>query len=880
MNLLRTEAISRFLNENTHQFLADLYNESMEVQVNVAQDGGDRIDGEYLGKTWHAWTDNITSWKSFRIPYHANTEPEYEDKAITFSLEEHTEGVGMTGWDWRNRLSYWVGYDFDAITDTKIKNRLTHEQLAEVETAAHDIPWVTVLKSTSGTGLHLYVFMNPVETKNHSEHAALARSVLGKMSAITGFDFSTKVDVCGGNMWVWHRKMIGTNGLTMLKQGEKLQAIPTNWRDHLNVITNRKRKSTDIETLASQYPISDIDTDHKQLMAYLDDNDCQWWWDQDNHMLITHTTHLRDAHNDLNLRGIYDTASTGKDKPGDHNCFMFPLRRGAWVVRRYTPGVSEGPSWEQDGSGWTRCYYNRDSDFSTICRSFGALEDVDGSFIFMEAEVAQRAALKMGINMTYDGRFANRKATMKLHKTGRIQIEINFEPGDTADNMGGWLIKDKKPWTKLFNGNVQKNTEPEIGNYDDVARHLVTESSEDSGWVISSDGAWRVEPIAHIKMALNSMGLKAGEINNILGSSVFKAWTLVNKPFQPEYPGGREWNREAAQLRFKPKADKDNVYHPTWDLVLKHCGNGLNDAVQESGWCKANGLIHGADYLKCWIASLFQSPSEPLPYLFFYGVENTGKSIFHEALNLLVTKGYQKADLALTSQSGFNGELEGAIICVVEEIDLAASKTALNRIKDWVTSPQLNIRHMYRQPYHITNTTHWIQCANKVSFCPIFKGDTRITMIEVKEIDSVDMIPKQYLLQRLEKEASDFTTSLLGLEIPESNDRLHVPILVTEEKMSIAEDNQSGVETFISEHLEPCAGNILLFTDVYDRFIEWIDPSEVIDWTKRHFGKESQQYILKGKQSKDNKTAFGNVRWKDTVVQPTTELRLSGGFLR
>ena len=57
------------------------------------------------------------------------------------------------------------------------------------------------------------------------------------------------------------------------------------------------------------------------------------------------------------------------------------------------------------------------------------------------------------------------------------------------------------------------------------------------------------------------------------------------------------------------------------------------------------GVLTGADYLKCWIAALFQEPMEPLPYLFLYSQEqNTGKSILHEALSLLLTRGVVRAE--------------------------------------------------------------------------------------------------------------------------------------------------------------------------------------------------------------------------------------------
>ena len=233
MSILRTVAIKNFLDSKTHRDLAELYGFEMEIQVNVAQDNGEAVEGEFKGRKWRGWTDGIQTWKPFRIPLHANTEPEYSDIAINWDLEEHAEGIGMTGWDWANRCSKWVAFDFDAIVGHSDKNarKLSPEEMEKVKKAAFELPWVTVRKSTSGNGLHLYVFLDDVDTANHIEHAALARSILGTMSALTGFDFSTKVDACGGIMWCWHRKMKGTDGLELIKKGGSLpnNLIPKNW---------------------------------------------------------------------------------------------------------------------------------------------------------------------------------------------------------------------------------------------------------------------------------------------------------------------------------------------------------------------------------------------------------------------------------------------------------------------------------------------------------------------------------------------------------------------------------------------------------------------------------------------------------------------------
>ena len=881
----RTEAIKRFLNHSTESDLAELYTADMEVQVNVAQDGGERIDGDFKGKKWHGWSDSLTTWKSFRIPYRANIDPEYEDKEIKFDLAAHAEGVGMTGWDWENRCSKWVAFDFDAIMghSDKHTHKLTNEQLEEVKQTAISIDWVTIRKSASGKGLHLYVFLDEVPTQNHNEHAALARAIIGKMSAITGFDFQSQVDICGGNMWVWHRKTAGTDGFKLIKKGTILRDVPLNWKDHIQVVSGRRRKNMpqDItgadnidlfDELAGQRPVVGLDEAHKKLIQYLTDVDAVWWWDQDHHMLVTHTIYLKDAHKDLGMRGFFETTAVGTERGADHNCFLFPMRRGAWAVRRFSPGTQEHDSWDQDGAGWTRSYLNREPDLKAACRAYGGLEDPTGGFVFREAEMAMKAAQLLGVTLNIGAPLMSRETKLKQHKDGRLVATVERKEVDRGEEMMGWLPK-KGDWTKIHNTQVSAPAEPDMGNYDDMVRHLVTESGEDYGWMIKSDGYWRSEPLAHIRIALASLGLKHGEVSTILGSSIFKCWKVVNKPFQPEYPGDREWNRNAAQFRFLPTRDRELHIYPTWFKILNHCGSGLNETIQHNGWCKANGIVTGADYLKCWIASLFREPLEPLPYLFMYGPQNSGKSIFHEALSLLLTRGYKRADAALISQAGFNAELEGAIICVVEETDLKRNRAAYNRIKDWVTSRELLIHCKGKTPYHIPNTTHWVQCANEHQACPIFTGDTRITMLYVEPLDPVDMIPKKKLIPMLEREAPDFLAEVIGLELPPSSDRLNVPVVETDDKSIAQQLNQTQLEMFVSEKTQLAKGYSIKFSDFYDKFQEWMDPNEVHLWSKIRVGRELPPQLPKGRRKIDGQFYIGNVCWAGTPLPEDKETK-------
>jgi len=887
----KTEAVKSFLTAKTHHDLASLYDYGMEVQVNVAQDNGIRVDGEYQGRKWLGWSDGLTTWKPFRIPFNAKINPIYEDSEIKYDLAEHAEGIGMTGWNWQHKISKWVAFDFDAIIGEKHQDSgLSSQELEIVKDAAFKIPWVTIRKSTSGTGLHIYIFLDNVPTNNHNEHAALARSLLGIMSALTGFDFSSKVDICGGNMWIWHRKMIGTDGLTLIKQGIIIpnDQLPKNWKDHIKVITGHRRKNlpqeiensgnyNSFEELTGQRPHTNLDKDHIKLIDWLKENNALWWWDQDHHMLVTHTVWLLKAHKELGLRGIFKTNSQATNLD-EQNCFCFPLRHGAWSVRRYTPGVKEDDSWIQDGAGWTKCFLNQEPDLATACRALGGIEDTKGRFQFRETEVAIQAVQMLGITPNISPIMMHRKASVYTHKDGRVVIEVERDANDGADQMQGWL-PDRKEWKKIFNSIAPAPIESDLGNYDDLVRHLVTENGEDSGWMVKSDGTWRTEPLTHIKAALNSMGFNGKDSIDIIGTSVLKCWKLVNKPFQAEYPGDRQWNRAAAQFKYIPLQIVENLIYPTWLKILNHCGEALNDSIKNNGWAVANGITNGADYLKCWIASVFQEPTESLPYLFLYGPQDSGKSIFHEALSLLITKGYQRADIALSDTTDFNGELEGAILCIIEETNLRHNKKALSRIKDWVTSKQLNIRHMYKSPYHIQNTTHWIQCNNDHQACPIFPGDTRITMLYVKPLDPLEMIPKKKLMVLLEKEAQHFVTAIMNLELPEPIDRLNIPVISTQDKKLVEQMNQSALERFIQDKCIPLDGCMIKFSDFFDKFVEWLEPNETNFWTKNRVGREFPPQYPKARIRKDGQFYIGNIAWHGTENESGKKLTVQGDYL-
>ena len=133
-------------------------------------------------------------------------------------------------------------------------------------------------------------------------------------------------------------------------------------------------------------------------------------------------------------------------------------------------------------------------------------------------------------------------------------------------------------------------------------------------------------------------------------------------------------------------------------------------------------------------------------------------------------------------------------------------------------------------------------------------------MIHVPPFDLVDMIPTTKMKELLEKEAPDFMASLLRTEIPPSNDRLFIPTLDTEIKKQTQKHNWTHLEEFLDETVHYVPGQMILYSELYNLFINWLDPNDVYSWTKIKFGRELPSQYPKGRvMSKGAQYFVGNI---------------------
>ena len=881
------------------------YHHNMECQINVAVGNGEPIEGKH-----NCWTDGEEEWWHIRIPRGAMTDkPIWRDYELEWSLAKHAEAIGLTGWDWANKRSIWVAFDFDSITGHAAGIGVTKDDLQNVQEAACQIPWVETRLSTRGKGLHLYVYFcdptdpenNGVPTETHTHHQALARTVLGMMSRHAGFDFSAAIDACGGNMWVWHRDATKENhGYSQIKAASEIlypQDLPDNWEDNVEVVTRKRSKQRvrgieetnedDFDALANARSDVRLMPEHDEVIQDLAKAGYTAIWHQDYRLLQTHTHGLKtimDA-NPGKYNGYFETLSEGTD-PGTQNCFGFPLPGRGWKFYRFSKDIKEHESWERQDNGWISTFFDRKPTLDVAARVAGGSELSEGGYAFENLEQAVKTLKMLGVDFEVNlDRYGDRKAEIKVSKReGRIVLRMKQLSKDENKPEGRWNEKRGQWWETVVRGvEISSQEEVDYERWDKIVRCTSSPSGEQAGWFIHDENSqWIHHPLVHVQKVLGRHGLKSKDQDDYLGYAVQNSWALVNLPFQPEYPGKRQWNFRSAQWKYTPaQIDFDQKpHHPHWDQVLDHIGQDLETPLREHAWAQKYSVRTGRHYLQLWIASLLRHPFDKLPYLFLFSRdENTGKSTLHQAISRLITgDGVEFADRALKGDNDFNGELANCVLAVIEEVSPHGkdANRAKARMKDWTTNDYIAIRQMRTDVYRQRNTLHFIQCSNNRDDCLVSFGDTRTTMLHVPSLAASDRaeIPHAVLMQQLDAEAPHFMRTLCDMEIPPPESRLRIPFINTDSKRRFEEEQRTDLEVFLQDRCVYFPGASVPWKTFYNTFIKTVeDEHQRSMWSKRKVSMSLPDYFPTGGFDAKNNTYVGNIVLDPSEAPSKSDLR-------
>ena len=798
------------------------------------------------------------TWGPIRWPRRAKTEKAYfNDPTKSFSLAEHLVAVGSTGWDWKNKASRWVGFDFDSLIGHA--TGANSEYLEKIAEEAPDYCYVST--STRGLGRHLYVFFDPEDaptTKTHTEHAALSKAVLEMLINATSFDFKVGLDVCGQVLWFYSTD--AAKGFTPIKDSVhllKAADLPLDWEANIAVMEGKRARvqvlgydaeeSDKVDDFSANQPKVNLDPVHKKILDMLDDSGFTSVWVHDHGLCQTHSGGLKVVFDKLKdegrpLKGWFDTISDSDD-PGKPNCFLRPAPDGAFDVYRFGKGTPEHALWRRSES-WTYIKYNAPVNFVSVCENLGGKRSKPGGFKFTSLDKAREAAGMLGAELTLPDISPTdiEKRGIVLGRRGKdaIGVFIRKVQGDREMFFDGWEC-EKGYWGLEQDSeetHVEVLTDQDVHTLDSEVRAVVIGGLEgiNSSWhLLTTSEQWVNYRSSEINCVVNAWA--SDRSSNPGGSRElsdrFKAWAVrnpwkaVSLPFEAEYPGGRVWNRGAPQFRYQP-VDKavESIKTPHWDLVLEHCGRYLTPQLRQQDWTSEFNIATGGDYLKAWIACLFRHPFDKLPYLFMYGPSGGGKSIFAEAVDLLVTCGVDGADNALTNPQGFNGELAHSILGVVDETNLSSNSTiAYNRIKDWSTALTINIHKKGLQIYQQPNSLHFCQFSNTLRALDIPPVDTRITPVYVAKPDTE--IPKGILLDALQAEASHFMRYLVDLNLPAPRTRLRLPFVsIPEAERRVYEDPLNFIEC-VYAHVDGAKEKL---EDVYCHFFTCLPERHQQSW--------------------------------------------------
>jgi hypothetical protein len=689
--------------------------------------------------------------------------------------------AGSRGWLWAQKKMLYIGIDIDLRGDGHAKGvGISEADMAEAQRVLSTVPYVELRRSTSGQGLHAraWLDLNTSPTVETSKQIGpLGKQLWEKICQDTGSELLARKntpDKLGCNLWFASRNA-GENGFELLSAQKHL----LDWATVVPADLDPTEIVQDWES--DGFTRVPLDADHKLHIATIRGA----VWDSSLHMLRAHTVEWAALHKHLNLRGVFATNSPGRNT-SHPNSFAFPLRDGAWIV--YAWAGSEAPTWShKDAKPFT--YFNKVLTLDEASRMYGA---------------SMRAS-------TYSFPEAKSIADMALHFPGTTlptltpEAPARIKVNGTRLTLGTKPVASK-PWeyTPLRIVGLGKDANP-VDELGPLVRCLHNEDDDPLGWAVYIADAqrWVGKNVGSIDACLQALGAPPKS----KGPLEMKPWTLVSRPFEPEYPDGlRLWNCKSAQLKHAPiEHDDPDGRHPLWNMLLNHFAGSLDKPLKELG----NTLLpDGRTYIMAWFAYIIRNPRQRLPYLFAHGSQDCGKSTVPEAFErTILDGGVCSGERAVKSE--FNAQLDGSVLVVCD--DVRFSDKDAQALKDLVTAPKLKIRRMRCDEFQVTNYTHWVHLGNNLDDCPQFPGDRRIVDFAVPALAS--RLNKEQLMQNLDKEGPYFTYTLLNMQLSNEG-RLGLPLVETESKQLIMEANVSDSLRFLREETIPSKDSEIRLTDL------------------------------------------------------------------
>jgi hypothetical protein len=728
------------------------------------------------------------------------------DKSHSIPADAKLVTMGTAFWEWTENLQHTVGIDID--TNDTHANGLESASFDAALAAAKRVPWLVIRRSSGGKGIHAFPeFSRPVRVSSRKEAAALARAVLTLASREAGFDFQSVKDCAGSNFWI-RKADAAPNAYEVIKEatGElDPDQLPPGWREAEEAKTHKI-------TIAPSTVV--LSPEHLQIEKQLQTIGYSIIYVSDLGCYQIHTRGLQEAYEKFDYRGYFTTVSDGTD-PGKPNGYMFPLPGGGFLVKRFGE-AKEDASWYQGGNG-QYALLNTEIPFEKAVQQFAENSTEKGYAFDRQKLVTLLKAI--GVTLDVPDVFASRKFFLKASKKD-VRITVAKQEGDVG--IEGWTpTKDNWERSFPFPAKPEAFAHAEAVRASNVVRAVSTDT-ESAKWCVKNGGEW--------------IGTKASEVKNVLtaycnwpeytmGRMRENPYRIVFEPFRGEYLPGRRWNHDAPQYACQPANVPGDT--PTWDAVFNHIGSGLDEDIANDETCQRLGIVSGAQYLKLWTKLLIERPQQRTPYLFLTSRQNnTGKTSLGASICHLIDPGVAEInEEALVDK--FTGELEGKVLCLIEELDLRDRRNkAYSTLKRVLTSKTLTIRKMRTDAYNVPNFTHFIHTANDANFVPCETEDMRIVMISVRPI--TEFIESLVFEEGIKREAPSILRKLIDMPLPEPCGRFYLPVVQTSLKESVltglyddeVSEAEEGVKKFASKFLTASKTDCVPTSLLLEKYVE------------------------------------------------------------
>lgn len=220
------------------------------------------------------------------------------------------------------------------------------------------------------------------------------------------------------------------------------------------------------------------------------------------------------------------------------------------------------------------------------------------------------------------------------------------------------------------------------------------------------------------------------------------------------------------------------------------------------------GVGEVQEHFMNWLAVVWQQRRKPLTAWVLHGVEGTGKGLlFNNVLVPLFGREHAVQKRASELNSEFNGWVERALVCMIDEIDAEMflnSRSVEANLRTLITEPVVSVRRMRTDSYLAPNYTAFIFSSNKKRPVAIPPGDRRFN---VGTFQSAKLIITPQEVDGISDELEGFAHWLSAREASFEEARR---VLDTEDRRAVQRLSTTSVDALAVEILN---GNFMTLWD-------------------------------------------------------------------